>query len=149
MACSWIFFCVKPRTHTWWSSQGLGGDLGCDHLLVPHSLSFNKPTPHGLVNLYQRELSWVRAPKKKQLCSLPSTTANRAPQQPVKRCSVPLLQRSQVSDQRLHCKWDPGSFPWSYAVLCSEKFHVFHCIQNKRETCPNQPLQCHLSWAPA
>lgn len=148
MACSWIFSCVKPKTHTWWSSQDLGGDLGCDHPFMPHSLSFNKPTPLGLVNLYQRELSWVRAPKK-QLCNLPSTTAHRAPQQPVKRFSVPLLQRSLLSDKDSTANETQAPSPG--VMLSSVQKNSMFSVENKirGKLVPTNLYNATSHWVPA
>ena len=43
-AHSWILSCKKPRTHTWLPSKRLTGDLGRDHYLTPHLLSWNTKT---------------------------------------------------------------------------------------------------------
>lgn len=115
---------------------------------LPWGSALTQPTPHGLVNLSQREHGWVRAPKTalRLLTKYPSTQSSPAA---CERYLAPVLQRSQGSDQRLHCYGDPDSCLCSHAASCSEKFHASSILYRIREKPgPQPPFPHHLSLSP-
>lgn len=116
---------------------------------LPWGSALTQPTPHGLVNLSQREHGWVRAPKTalRLLTKYPST---QTPQQPVK--GTLLLFYKEVRGQTKDCIATETQIPASAVMLPpAQKNSMFHpsCTELERNLVPNHLSHTISHLAPA